>query len=65
MSEERDPDIVEDRIVVQGLADTKPLVDNDSPQNRAKNRRVEMTLTRGIENTLMDLQDMLQDANQR
>ena len=61
----RSPDIAEDRIVVPGLADTKPLVDNDSPQNRAKNRRVEMTLTRGIENTLMDLQDMLQDANQR
>ena len=54
----RNPDISEDRIVVQGLADTKPLVDNDSPQNRAKNRRVEMTLTRGLEDTLLDLKDV-------
>ena len=54
----RNRDIAEDRIVVQGLADTKPLVDNDSPQNRAKNRRVEMTLSRGIEDTLLDLKDV-------
>ena len=57
----RNPDIAEDRIVVQGLSDTKPLVDNDSPQNRAKNRRVEMTLTRGIEDTLLDLKDVQLD----
>ena len=57
----RNRDIAEDRIVVQGLADTKPLVDNDSPQNRAKNRRVEMTLSRGIEDTLLDLKDVQLD----
>jgi chemotaxis protein MotB len=60
----RNPDIDEERIVVQGLADTKPLVDNDSPQNRAKNRRVEMTLSRGIEDTLLDLKDVQLDLNQ-
>lgn len=33
------------RIVVQGYADTKPLVPNDSAENRAKNRRVEIIIT--------------------
>jgi len=33
------------RIVVQGYADTKPLVSNDSAENRAKNRRVEIIIT--------------------
>jgi len=32
------------RLVIQGLADTKPLVPNDSPENRAKNRRVEIII---------------------
>ena len=51
-------DIAEDRVVVQGLADTKPLVDNDSPQNRAKNRRVELILTRSIDQDFGDLKDL-------
>jgi chemotaxis protein MotB len=33
-----------DRIVVQGYADTKPLVPNDTAENRAKNRRVEIII---------------------
>lgn len=33
------------RIVVEGYADTKPLVANDSAGNRAKNRRVEIIIT--------------------
>ncbi len=33
------------RIVVQGFADTKPLVANNSAENRAKNRRVEIIIT--------------------
>jgi len=45
----RNPGIAEDRVLVQGLADTEPLVANDSPQNRAKNRRVELILMRGID----------------
>ena len=45
----RNKDISEDRIVVQGLADTRPLVPNDSPQNRAKNRRVELILKRDLD----------------
>jgi len=34
-----------ERIVVEGHADTKPLVANDSAVNRAKNRRVEIIIT--------------------
>ncbi|MCB1727006.1 MAG: OmpA family protein, partial [Gammaproteobacteria bacterium] len=51
-------DIAEDRVVVQGLADTRPLVDNDSPQNRARNRRVELILTRSIDQDFGDLKDL-------
>jgi len=54
----RNKDIVEDRVVVEGFADTRPLVDNDSPQNRAKNRRVELIITRGIEEEIHDLKDL-------
>ena len=54
----RNKDIAEDRVVVQGLADTQPLVDNTTPQNRAKNRRVEMILTRGMDEDFGDLKDL-------
>ncbi len=50
------PEIAEDRVVVQGFADTQPLVENDSPQNRAKNRRVELILTRGVDEGFGDLE---------
>ena len=36
--------IPQDRITVQGYADSRPLVPNDSAENRAKNRRVEITI---------------------
>jgi len=36
--------ITPDRITVQGYADSRPLAPNDSPENRAKNRRVEITI---------------------
>ena len=45
----RNKNVDEDRVVVQGFADTQPLVENDSPQNRAKNRRVELILKRGFD----------------
>ena len=54
----RNKDIAEDRVVVEGLADTRPVVDNSSPQNRAKNRRVELILTRGLEEEIHDLKDL-------
>jgi chemotaxis protein MotB len=33
------------RLTAQGFADSRPLVPNDSPENRAKNRRVEVAIT--------------------
>jgi chemotaxis protein MotB len=37
----------EERFLIQGYADSKPLVPNDSKENRAKNRRVELVIQRG------------------
>lgn len=54
----RNKDIAEERVVVQGLADTQPVVDNNSPQNRAQNRRVELILNRGIDQDFGDLKDL-------
>lgn len=36
--------IAEHRLVVQGMADTRPLAPNDTPANRARNRRVEIVV---------------------
>jgi chemotaxis protein MotB len=36
----------ENKFIVTGYADTMPKVDNDTPENRAKNRRVEITILR-------------------
>lgn len=48
------PGVSEDRVLVEGHADSKPLVPNDSPENRAKNRRVELILVRGEEGKKRD-----------
>lgn len=42
-------DIDPQRIVVQGAADSQPLVPNDTPENRARNRRVEIALEIPVE----------------
>lgn len=39
--------VAPERMTAQGLADTQPVVPNDSAANRAMNRRVEITLTAG------------------
>tara|TARA_R110001592_G_scaffold356543_2_gene658663 strand:+ start:34140 stop:35135 length:996 start_codon:yes stop_codon:yes gene_type:complete len=36
--------IKQDRFVITGFADTRPLVPNDTPESRSKNRRVEIIL---------------------
>jgi chemotaxis protein MotB len=54
----RNKAIADERVVVQGLSDTQPVVDNDSPQNRAKNRRVELILNRGFDQDFGDLKDL-------
>lgn len=40
----------EQRFSVKGYAETRPLVANDSVDNRARNRRVEIVITQGLDN---------------
>ncbi len=44
-----DPDVDPKRIAVEGHADSQPLVPNDSVENRAINRRVELIIERGTD----------------
>jgi len=37
-------EIPADRVVAAGRAETQPLVPNNSPENRAQNRRVEISI---------------------
>lgn len=39
-----DPQIPAYRMTAQGFADTRPLAPNDTPENRTKNRRVEISI---------------------
>ncbi len=48
------------RIVVEGLADTQPLVPNDSPANRAKNRRVEIIIEQDDPTLKLDKEKIIQ-----
>ncbi len=45
-----DGSVSPERVVVEGHADTEPIVPNDSRKNRATNRRVEIILVRGEDN---------------
>ncbi len=56
----RQPDTEPGRFVVEGYADTRPLVPNDSSENRAKNRRVEVILEQD-EPKLSDHPEILMD----
>ena len=42
-------EVEQNRFIVMGHADTKPRADNDSAENRAKNRRVDISIVRGNE----------------
>jgi len=46
--------IPSDRFLVQGFADTKPMAKNDTPANRASNRRVEIILQQGEDKASSD-----------
>ena len=68
----RGNDINPRRFQVSGFADTKPLVANDSGENRARNRRVEIVVQQGVDSDIdkADLevlkeegQDILRDLN--
>lgn len=54
-------DIDPQRLSVKGLADTRPRVPNDSPANRAKNRRVEIIIDRSgpMEEEVLRLRELL------
>jgi chemotaxis protein MotB len=47
------------RVTVSGYADTRPLVANDSPENRARNRRVEIVIQQDIDETTRQEMDTL------
>ncbi|WP_163835420.1 type VI secretion system protein TssL, long form [Spartinivicinus ruber] len=42
------------RFQIKGLADTRPLVNNDTPNNRAKNRRVEIVIQQSTDQELKE-----------
>lgn len=42
-------DLLPERVTVTGHADTRPLSSNDTPENRANNRRVDIAIVRGKE----------------
>lgn len=41
------PELERDRFVITGYADTRPIAENDTPEGRAKNRRVEIIIVQG------------------
>ncbi len=45
----RKADLLPERVTVTGHADTRPLSSNDTPENRANNRRVDIAIVRGKE----------------
>lgn len=44
------PELDESRFMIVGHADARPLTDNDTPENRARNRRVELVILQEGEN---------------
>lgn len=52
----KDSELDERRLVVAGHADTRPQIDNDTDENRAKNRRVDISVTRDNEANTQQLQ---------
>ena len=48
LSESND-DIGLDRFVIEGHGEADPMMDNDTPENRAKNRRVEVVIVQSAE----------------
>lgn len=47
-------EVAESRFEVAGFADTQPLAPNDSAENRARNRRVEILIRQGLEDELSE-----------
>ncbi|TCK04839.1 flagellar motor protein MotB [Marinobacterium mangrovicola] len=49
-----DPRIDQSRFQVSGYADSKPLAPNNSPENRARNRRVEIVIQKGNDQEMLE-----------
>jgi len=61
----KDDDISQRRFEVAGFSDTKPLVNNNSPENRARNRRVEIVVRQGLGEELAEEEkELLQTEGQ-
>ncbi|WP_415890070.1 MotB family protein [Neptuniibacter sp. SY11_33] len=58
-----DPRIDQSRFKVLGLADTKPLVPNDTRANRVKNRRVEIIVQKGKDKESLEKIQARQDGD--
>ena len=58
----QDDDINPRRFEVSGFADTKPLVDNNSAENRERNRRVEIVVRQGLGEELAEEEKELLQA---
>ena len=58
--------VTPDRIRVTGLADTEPRVPNTSPENRAKNRRVEIVidLSKPMEEQELRLRELIRSESE-
>lgn len=50
------------RVSITGYADTRPLVANDSAENRARNRRVEIVINQGIDQKAREQLEALKSA---
>jgi chemotaxis protein MotB len=53
----------EERMMVAGFADTRPFTFNDTPEGRAMNRRVEIVIRQGIDESEQADIDALREAN--
>jgi|SaaInlStandDraft_1057018.scaffolds.fasta_scaffold09918_4 chemotaxis protein MotB len=51
------------RLTVSGYSDTRPLVENDSKENRALNRRVEIVVSQGLDTDLRTELNNLKEGN--
>lgn len=51
----RNPNVDANRVLIEGWADTRPIVPNDTPDNRAQNRRVELLIRRGKDEDLGEM----------
>jgi len=52
-----------DRLMVVGYAETEPFTNNESPEGRAMNRRVELVIRQSLEDSRQEDLDVIREAN--